>query len=77
MKRRKTGASEYRAAKEALEWSHEKIGHALGVGDRTPYRYASGDVEIPEPSVRLLRLLVLLRMTMSARKFEEIVDQLS
>jgi hypothetical protein len=43
---------------------------------RTPYRYASGDVNIPEPSARLLRLLVLLRLTTSDRAFEDIVKQL-
>jgi hypothetical protein len=43
---------------------------------RTPYRYADGDVDIPKPAARLLRLLVLLRLTMSQRKFEDIVKQL-
>jgi len=46
------------------------------VGRRTPYRYASGDVQIPEPAARLL-LLVLLRLTLSERKFEDIVKQLN
>ena len=40
---------------------------------RTPYRYASGEVE---SLLRLLRLLVLLRLTLSERKFEDIVKQL-
>ena len=44
---------------------------------RTPYRYAYGEVAIPEHAVRLLRLLVLLRLTLSERKFEDIVKQLN
>ena len=43
---------------------------------RTPYRYAGGDVDIPEPAARLLRLLVLLRLALSKRKFEDIVNAL-
>jgi hypothetical protein len=45
------------------------------VGRRTPYRYASGDVQIPEPAARLLRLLVLLRLTFNKHKFEDIVKR--
>ena len=37
----------------------------------------SGEVDIPEPAARLLRLLVLLRFTLSESKFEDIVKQLS
>jgi hypothetical protein len=33
-------------------------------------------VAIPEPAVRLLRLLVLLRLTLNERKFDDIVSQL-
>jgi hypothetical protein len=47
----------------------------IGGAGRTPYRYASGDVAIPELAARL-RLLVLLRLTVSPRKFEAIVGQL-
>jgi hypothetical protein len=36
--------------------------------------YASGEVE---SLLRLLRLLVLLRLTLSERKFEDIVKQLN
>jgi hypothetical protein len=49
----------------------------IGGASRTPYRCASGDVAIPEPAARLLRLLVLLRLTMSEHKFNEIVKQLN
>lgn len=67
--------NEYTAARDVLRWTHEELAKVLGVGERTPYRYAAGDT-IPEPQRRLLRLLVLLRLTLSARKFEEVVDQL-
>jgi len=63
------------AARDTLSWTHERVSKVLGVGRRTPYRYASGDVQIPEPAARLL-LLVLLRLTLSERKFEDIVKQL-
>ena len=65
------------AARDTLSFTHERVAKVLGVGRRTPYRYASGDVQIPEPAARLLRLLVLLRLTLSERKFEDIVKQLN
>jgi hypothetical protein len=65
------------AARDTLSWTHERVAKVLGVGRRTAYRYASGDVQIPEPAARLLRLLVLLRLTMSHGKFEDIVKQLN
>jgi len=34
-------------------------------------------VQIPEPAARLLRLLVLLRLTLSETKFEDIVKHLN
>ena len=71
-----TNAELYNAAKEALGWSHEKMGHICGVTERTPYRYSSGEVEMPPPAGQLLKLLVLLNMTMSASKFDAIVEQL-
>ena len=65
------------AARDTLSWTHERVAKVLGVGRRTPYRYANGDVTIPEPAARLLRLLVLLRLTVSKRKFDDIVKQLN
>jgi hypothetical protein len=62
------------AARDTLSWTHERVAKVLGVGRRTPYRYASGDV--PEPAARLLRLLVLLRLTFNTDRFEAIVSQL-
>ena len=67
---------EYRSAHRILGWTHLRMSQILGVGQRTPYRYAAGDVDIPEPAARLLRLLVLMRLTLSERKFNEIVKQL-
>lgn len=67
--------NEYTVARDTLHWSHEKLGTTIGVAQRAPYRYANGE-PIPEPQRKLLRLLVLLRLTLSERKFEEIVNQL-
>jgi hypothetical protein len=39
------------------------------------FRYASGDVKIPEPAASVRRALVLLRLTVSARKFGEIAAE--
>ena len=67
---------EYKAVREALDWTHLRVAKTLGVSRRVPYRYQNGEVDIPEPAARLLRLLVLLRYTMSERKFNDIVNQL-
>ena len=64
------------AARDTLSWTHERVAQALGVGRRTPYRYASGDVQIPERAARLLRLLVVLHFTFTGQKFERIVKQI-
>ena len=40
------------------------------------FRYASGDVKIPEPAASVRRALaLLLRLTVSPRKFEEIAAE--
>ena len=67
--------SEYRNARETLGWTHQRMADVLGLARRSPYRYAEG-ATIPEPSARLLRLLVLLRLTMSEKRFDDIVRQL-
>jgi hypothetical protein len=67
---------EYKSAHETLGWTHLRMAQVLGVAQRTPYRYAAGEVDIPEPIARLLRLLVLMRLTFSERKFNDIVKQL-
>ena len=48
----------------------------IGVSRRVPFRYQKGDVDVPEPAARLLRLLVMLRMSLGSRKFNEIVERL-
>jgi len=68
---------EYNSARETLGWTHEKLGEVLGVSKSTVYRFARGEGNSSEPAARLLRLLVLLRLTMSERKFEDIVKQLN
>jgi transcriptional regulator with XRE-family HTH domain len=68
---------QYKAAREALGWTHERVADVIGVNVRTPYRYQTGDVEVPEPAARLLRLLVLLRLTQTRRKFNEMIEEIS
>ena len=70
-----TGNRGNTAARDTLNWTHKRIAQVLGVGRRTPYRYASGDVHIPEPAARLLRLLVIMRLTFTKSSFEEIVKR--
>lgn len=60
---------QYRAARSVLDWTHKEMGAALGVGHRTSIRYAQGDVAIPEPSARLVRTLVRLKLTMNEQQF--------
>jgi hypothetical protein len=67
--------NEYTVVRETLRWPHERIAKTIGVGKRVTYRYANGEV-IPEPQRRLLRLLLLLRLTTSEEEFENIVRQL-
>ena len=43
------------------------IAKVIGVTKRTTPRYQAGNTEIPEPAARLLRLLVLLRLTVTTR----------
>jgi len=67
---------EYEAARNALGWTHAELAEAIGVAPRTPYRYANGEVDMPEPAARLLRLLVRTRLTGSAKKFATLVKEL-
>lgn len=67
--------TEYDTARETLAWTHKQVAQKLGTHVRTVYRYAGGD-EIPPDRRRLLKLLVLLKLTLSERKFEQIVSQL-
>jgi len=67
---------EYQRARDALGWTHQQMADILGVSRRTPYRYQGGDVEVPEPSARLIRLLVAMRKRLPERKFEEVIGVL-
>jgi hypothetical protein len=33
--------AQYRAARDALGWTHAKLAQTIGVTERTPYRYAN------------------------------------
>jgi DNA-binding XRE family transcriptional regulator len=68
--------NEYQAARAALGCTHVTIAETIGVSVRTSFRYANGDAKIPEPTARLLRLLVRLRLTVSTCKFNELVSEL-
>jgi DNA-binding transcriptional regulator YiaG len=68
--------SEYKHARHTLGWTHEEVADALGVNGRTPFRWASGKSPMQGPETRLLRLLVLLHLRLSKRKFEEILEGL-
>ncbi len=67
--------NQFRSAHETLGWTHGRLARVLGVSKRCTYRYQAGDT-IPEPVVRLMRLLVTLRLTTTEKKFETFVSQL-
>ena len=69
-------SNQFKHAKRTLEWSFPQIAEILGKSERECYRYASGDVEIPETVGKLLRRLVQDRLTLSERKFAESVASL-
>jgi hypothetical protein len=66
---------EYQSARLTLGWTHQCLGNVIGVSRRSCCRYGIGEA-IPEPTARLIRLLVYLRLTASAAKFNEIVKEL-
>jgi transcriptional regulator with XRE-family HTH domain len=69
-------ASQYRAVREELGWSNAQLAKAIGLSRRAPYRYENGEIKVPEPTARLLRLLVMLRLSSGERKFNDIVERL-
>jgi transcriptional regulator with XRE-family HTH domain len=69
--------AQYKAARDALGWTHAKVAEIIGVDESTVYRYQRGEVEIPGPAARLLRALVWLRLTESTRKFDQLVKELN
>jgi len=69
--------AQYRAVRDELGWSNAQIAERIGLSRRTPFRYENGEVDpIPEPVARLLRLLVMLRLSSGSRKFNEIVEHM-
>jgi hypothetical protein len=68
--------NQFKHARRTLGWAYPRIAEVLGKSERECYRYASGDVEIPEIVGKLLRRLVQDRLTLSERKFEESVASL-
>jgi ribosome-binding protein aMBF1 (putative translation factor) len=69
-------AKQYQAARRALEWSHALLAETIGKSTRTSFRYASGEIEIPDTVAKLVRRLVSDRLTMSNRKFDEMLHTL-
>jgi len=67
---------EFNNAKDTLGWNYPQLARALGVSTRTPFRWASGEYKPLGPEARLLRLFVLLRLTVSERKFDELMEKL-
>ena len=53
-------ANQYRAAIKTLGLSQEAAGDWLGVGRRTSQGWALGERPVPEPTAKLLRLVVKL-----------------
>jgi DNA-binding transcriptional regulator YiaG len=67
--------SEYKAAREALGWTHRNISQAVGISLREVYRWQAGKMPLEGPAARLLRLLVLLHLTLPPQKFNELVEE--
>jgi len=69
-------ANQYRHARRALDWSHARMADTIGKSERQSFRYASGEVEIPDTVAKLVRRLVQDRLTLSSRKFDEMIHTL-
>jgi len=67
---------QYKAALDTLGWTHERLAHAIGKTERHSHRYASGFTPIPKSVAIMVRRLVQDRLTMSTRRFDEMVSQL-
>ena len=55
--------TQYKAAIAKLGLSQERAGDWLGIGRRTSQGYALGEYPVPEPTAKLLRLVVKLGLT--------------
>ena len=54
--------TQFRDAIAKLGLSQERAGTWLGLSARQGQRYATGDVEIPEPVAKLIRLVIRLKI---------------
>lgn len=54
--------TQYRTAIKALGLSQERAGEWLGIAPRTSQGYALGEYPVPEPTAKLLRLCVRLKL---------------
>lgn len=52
--------NQYKAAIRKLNLSQESAGHWLGIAPRTSQGYAMGEYPVPEPTAKLLRLMLKL-----------------
>jgi len=54
--------TQYRTAIKALGLSQHLAGDWLGIGRRTSQGYALGEYPVPEPTAKLLRLMIRLKL---------------
>lgn len=54
--------TQFKAAIKALGLSQERAGDWLGIGRRTSQGYALGEHPVPEPTAKLLRLIVKMNL---------------
>lgn len=54
--------TQYKAAIKSLSLSQERAGDWLGIGRRTSQGYAIGEYPVPEPTAKLLRLVIRLKI---------------
>lgn len=54
--------TQYKTAIKALGLSQERAGEWLGIAPRTSQGYALGEYPVPEPTAKLLRLCVRLKL---------------
>lgn len=54
--------TQYKAAIKALGLSQHLAGDWLGIGRRTSQGYAIGEYPVPEPTAKLLRLCIRLKL---------------
>ena len=65
--------AQYLAAKEQLGLSHPEMGRLFGKHWYASYRYAAGHSKVPKEHAKLVRLLVLARLTVSDGFYQKIL----